>query len=122
MSLKYEPASEPLQEIVSEKKLNCTLRVAGGWVRDIPQCSGSEAGSYLRLIDFVYHSTVALRVIKKRRSNIPQPPNQEIVSEKKLTCTLRVAGGWVRDKLMGGAPHDIDIAVTFSFFFYYSQA
>ena len=30
-------------------------------------CSGSEAGSYLRLIDFVYHSTLGLRVIKKRR-------------------------------------------------------
>ena len=29
-------------------------------------CSGSEAGSYLRLIDFVYHSTLGLRVIKKR--------------------------------------------------------
>jgi len=28
-------------------------------------CSGSEAGSYLRLIDFVYHSTLGLRVIKK---------------------------------------------------------
>jgi len=30
-------------------------------------CSGSEAGSYLRLIDFVYHSTLHLRVIKQRR-------------------------------------------------------
>ena len=30
-------------------------------------CSGSEAGSYLRLIDFVYHSTQDLRVIQKRR-------------------------------------------------------
>ena len=30
--------------------------------------SGSEAGSYLRLIDFVYHSTLGLRVIKKKRS------------------------------------------------------
>jgi len=30
-------------------------------------CSGSEAGSYLRLIDVVYHSTLGLRVIKKRR-------------------------------------------------------
>ena len=30
-------------------------------------CSGSEAGSYLRLIDFVYHSTLGLRVIKERR-------------------------------------------------------
>jgi len=30
-------------------------------------CSGPEAGSYLTLIDFVYHSTLDLRVIKKRR-------------------------------------------------------
>jgi len=30
-------------------------------------CSGSEAGSYLRLIDFVYLSTLGLRVIKKKR-------------------------------------------------------
>jgi len=29
-------------------------------------CSGSEAGSYLRLIDFVYHSTLGLRVIKRK--------------------------------------------------------
>jgi len=29
-------------------------------------CSGSEAGSYLRLMGFVYHSTLGLRVIKKR--------------------------------------------------------
>ena len=37
------------------------------WCVSIP-CSGSEAGSYLRLIDFfVYHSTLGLRVIKKKR-------------------------------------------------------
>ena len=30
-------------------------------------CSGSEAGSYLRLIDFVYHSTLCLRAIKKKK-------------------------------------------------------
>ena len=36
-------------------------------------CSVSEAGSYLRLIDLVYHSTLGLRVIKKRkRSQIPR--------------------------------------------------
>jgi len=29
-------------------------------------CSGSEEGSYLMLTDFVYHSTVGLRVIKKK--------------------------------------------------------
>ena len=32
-------------------------------------CSGSDAGSYSRLIDFVYHSTLGLRVIKKKRRN-----------------------------------------------------
>ena len=31
-------------------------------------CSGSEAGSYLRIIDFAYHSTLGLRVIKKREA------------------------------------------------------
>jgi len=30
-------------------------------------CSSSEAGSYLGLIDLVYHSTLGLRVIKKKR-------------------------------------------------------
>jgi hypothetical protein len=29
-------------------------------------CGGSEAGSYLRLIDFVYHSTLGLRVMKEK--------------------------------------------------------
>jgi len=33
-------------------------------------CSGSEAGSYLRLIDFVFHSTLGLRVIKKREKSV----------------------------------------------------
>jgi len=32
-------------------------------------CSRSEAGSYLRLIDVVYHSTLGLRVIKKREAS-----------------------------------------------------
>jgi len=30
-------------------------------------CSGSEAGSYLRLVDCVHHSTLGLRVIKKKK-------------------------------------------------------
>jgi len=34
-------------------------------------CSGSEDGSYLRLIDFVYHSTLGLRVIKKKKKKKP---------------------------------------------------
>ena len=31
-------------------------------------CSGSEAGSYVRLIDFVYHSTLDLREKKKKNA------------------------------------------------------
>ena len=33
-------------------------------------CSGFEAGSYLRLIDFVYHSTLGLRVTKKKKEGV----------------------------------------------------
>jgi len=33
-------------------------------------CSGSEAGSYLRLIVFVHHSTLGLRVIKKKQKRL----------------------------------------------------
>jgi len=39
-------------------------------------CSGSEAGSYLRLMDFVYHSILGLRVIKKKNRNL-----EELVEE-----------------------------------------
>ena len=31
-------------------------------------CSGSEAGSYVRLIAFVHHSTLGLRVMKKTKN------------------------------------------------------
>ena len=41
--------------------------VAQGWNYFTEMCSGSEAGWYLRLIDFVYHSTLGLRVIKKKK-------------------------------------------------------
>ena len=30
-------------------------------------CNGSEAGSYLRPVDFVHHSSLGLRVVKKKR-------------------------------------------------------
>lgn len=35
----------------------------------------------------------------------------EIVKQNELKTTLRVAGGWVRDKLMGLESDDIDIAL-----------
>ena len=42
-------------------------------------CSGSEAGSYLRRIDFVCHSTLGLRVIHKKKSctRAALPPTKE---------------------------------------------
>ena len=36
-------------------------------IRSTAGGSGSEASSYSRLIDFVYHSTLGLRVIKKQK-------------------------------------------------------
>jgi len=36
-------------------------------IRNSPPPYGSEAGSYLRLMDFVYHSTLGLRVITKKK-------------------------------------------------------
>jgi len=33
-------------------------------------CGGSEAGSYLRLIGVVYHSTLGLRVKERRRLRV----------------------------------------------------
>lgn len=35
----------------------------------------------------------------------------EVIAKRGLQCILRVAGGWVRDKLMGREAHDIDIAI-----------
>ena len=32
-------------------------------------CSGSEVGSYLKRIDFVYHSTLGLKVIRKKKKS-----------------------------------------------------
>ena len=40
-------------------------------------CSGSKAGLYLRLIDCVYHSTLGLRVMKKRRRCINEIRHQD---------------------------------------------
>ena len=43
------------------------LRKRGRGARHKWLCSGAEAGSNLRLIDFVYHSTLGLRVTKKKK-------------------------------------------------------
>ena len=44
-------------------------------------CSGSDAGSYLRLI-LLYHSTLGLRVIKKRREKRREPESIIWVTER----------------------------------------
>jgi len=36
---------------------------------DRERCSGSEAGWYLRLTDCVYHSTLGVRVTKKKQKS-----------------------------------------------------
>ena len=52
-------------------------------------CSGSEAGSYLRLIDFVYHSTLGLRVIKmiKKGPSSIQTDNMSWLGENAAIIT-----------------------------------
>ena len=45
-------------------------------------CSGSEACSYLKRIDFVYHSTLGLRVIKKKKKfGVPGAEFRVLVSK-----------------------------------------
>ena len=41
-------------------------------------CSGSEAGSYPRLIDFVYPSTLGLSVIKKKEEEAKGRTDHEL--------------------------------------------
>ena len=52
--------------------------------------SGCEAGSYLRLVDFVYHSTLGVRVIKRkrRRGVVPWAQETEPKPPKFVMCTL----------------------------------
>jgi len=49
------------------------LRCSAGQMRsDALGCSsGAEAGSYLRLIDFVYHKTLGVRVLRRCSSLSP---------------------------------------------------
>ena len=44
-------------------------------------CSGSEAGSYLRLIDFAHHSILGLREIKKKNPEI-RAATRQVLNER----------------------------------------
>ena len=57
-------------------------------------CSGSEAGSCLRLIDFVHHSTLDLRVIKKKKKRIIVPSKLSVPQTRPTnTRTSRLLTG-----------------------------
>jgi len=68
MSLTYEPASEPTMRLVDFRE--CCL---DAWDTGVDRSSNNcipvrvEAGSYLRLMAFVYHSTIDFREIKKKK-------------------------------------------------------
>jgi len=51
-------------------------------------CSCSEAGLYLRLIDFVYHSTLGLRVIKKKKKEHFFAPTHTVDYGPFVKCQL----------------------------------
>ena len=67
-------------------------------------CSGSEAGSYLRPIDFVYHSTLGLRVIKKR--------DWGFVCEALARLQTRGGGGYRGTSLIRKHPSPYDPSLT----------
>ena len=56
-------------------------------------CSGSEAGSYLRLMDLVYHSTLDLRVIQEKKESLSV---MFLVSVKKVVSTAVGEYGHIR--------------------------
>jgi len=56
-------------------------------------CSGSEAGSYLRLIDFVYHSTLGLRVIRKKKRSWHTERFAALPPRPVAECAVAVEGG-----------------------------
>ena len=47
-------------------------------------CSGSEEGSYLRNIDFVHHSTLGLKVIKKKKDSTSAGRKEESLIRREV--------------------------------------
>jgi tRNA nucleotidyltransferase/poly(A) polymerase len=65
-------------------------------------------------------ATIYALAVEKMKMDVSLTPTerkifallQQVVQEKAPETTLRVAGGWVRDKLMGKDSNDIDIAIN----------
>ena len=57
--------------------------VVNGVPKTVCRCTGprSEAGSYARLIDCVYHSALGLRVVKKKREARASDKEEERCSQ-----------------------------------------
>ena len=69
----------------------CSLRGFDDFARvrfRLYHSSGSKAGSYARLVDFFYHSTLGLRVIKKHNKTKNQGVWCSLVNER-VVCTAR---------------------------------
>ena len=47
-------------------------------------CSGFNAGSYVRLIDFVYHSKLGLRVITREKKRVTDEHTVDVLSSRAL--------------------------------------
>ena len=60
-------------------------------------CSGSEAGSYLRLVDFVYHSTLGLRVIKKKKEEAQEDASMALALKLSRRYLLSFFPSGVKD-------------------------
>jgi len=74
-------------------------------------CRGSEAGSYLRLIHFVYHSTLGLRVIKKKKKHLHAVRLQSRLVEVSglgLEQTTRSRDSLGSGESKGGLQHRLD--------------
>ena len=61
-------------------------------------CSDSETGSYLRIIDIVYHPTLGLRVIKKKKMRHPHSGMQRNILNNYFTemCSISKKGPYLR--------------------------
>jgi len=74
-------------------------------------CNGSETGSYLRLIDFVYHSTLGLRVIKKKNFRLSARSENFRLSDRVVTArsasvsSRTIASCWSRFDASTWAAH-----------------
>ena len=92
-----EDFREGVMEVFRDWGSKCTDRYNSQFENNYftEMCSGSEAGSYLRPIDFLYHSTLGLRAIteKKNAGKCPDRKRQGGNSSKPDRITKVTSGG-----------------------------